>query len=115
MLVFTISFCTFEAVKQENYFSSKFSARSILMLCVINEIFAFSLLGEQIQHESAMIADEIYSSNWYKLNFVTSDAKVLKEFKATMQVTMMRASRKVKISAAGIVTMCFETFMNVSQ
>jgi hypothetical protein len=113
MLVLSICLCIFEAIKLDDYFSSRFSARLNLMFCVIMEIFTFSLLGEQIQQESQMISNQIYNGNWY--NFTSSkNPKISKTFKALMNMTMMRAERVVEISAGGISTMSYETFMTVS-
>lgn len=114
ILVLAVSLCIFEAIKLDSYFSSKFSARGNLMICVVNEIFVFSLLGELIQHESQMISDQIYNSDWVHFNFASSNPKYLKEFKHLMTMTMMRARKTVSISAGGFVTMSFETFMSVS-
>lgn len=114
LLVITISLCAFEAVKEENYFSSKFNARSNLLVCVTSEVFAFSLLGEQIQHESQLVAESMYNSYWYKIYYSTKNPTVLKNFKSLFLITTMRANKKVKISAAGIVTMSYETFLKAS-
>ena len=104
----------FEALTVKNYLSSKFSARGNLVLCVIAEIFMYSQQGEDIQHESKMIADQIYNSMWYNLRFSTTDKKTLKKFKTLVLLTTMRANRPVKISAGGFTTMSYQTFMGVS-
>jgi hypothetical protein len=136
MLILSISLCLFEAVKLDSYYTPKFIARSNLVGCVINEIFSFSLLGEVIQHESQMISEMIYNSNWYNFNFhkrssvkaccsnaaasskaqypCKANSKAVKEFKALINMTMIRAKRNVQISAGGFFIMNFETYLNVS-
>jgi hypothetical protein len=114
LLVLMISLCIAEAITVDNYLSTKGSARGNLVLCVINEIFLFSFFGEQIQHESLMISDKIYNTNWYELSRMKNKKK-LREFNSMVQLTMMRANRSIKISAGGFTNMSFETFMSVSR
>jgi 7tm Odorant receptor len=114
MLVLMISLCMYEAFTVENYLSTKFSARANLVVCVINDIFIYSHRGENIQHDSQMISDEIYDSYWYKVNFSRVNKRISKEFQTLIQLTMMRARRPVKISAGGFTTMSYQTFMSVS-
>jgi hypothetical protein len=113
MLVLAIILCIFEAVKVDDFFTTKFSARSNLMTCVIVEMFSFSFLGEQIKHESRKISDQIYNSNWYNLNIVNKNSNIFIKFKPLMLLTVMRAERNVKISVGGISTMGYETFLSV--
>jgi hypothetical protein len=42
------------------------------------------------------------------------NSKAIKEFKALINMTMMRANRNVQISAGGFFIMNFETYLNVS-
>lgn len=113
-LVLMVSVCMFEAVSVEEYASSKFSARANLVLCVTNEIFLFSYLGEEIQHESQKISSLIYDTNWYHLSFSSAEPKLLKQFNSLMQMTTMRADRPIKLSAGGFTSMSYQTFMSVS-
>lgn len=105
----------FEAFSVEDYMSSNFTPRLNLVLCMINELFMYSYRGEQLQHESKMISDKIYNSKWYQLNSDNSNRHTLREFKALMQMTMVRADRSIEISAGGFVSMSYDTFLNVSR
>lgn len=115
MLVLLISVCMFEAFSVEDYMSSNFTPRLNLVLCMINELFMYSYRGEQLQHESKMISDKIYNSKWYQLNSDNSNRHTLREFKALMQMTLVRADRSIEISAGGFVSMSYDTFLNVSR
>lgn len=91
--------------------SSKFSARLSLVLGSVNEITFFSYFGQKIQHESQLISDKVYYSNWYRFN--TSDTRALRDFRRMIQLTILRANRAFEISAGGLTNMSYQTCMNV--
>lgn len=109
-----ISLCILEAISVEDYFSSTFSARSNLVIGILNEIFIYSYRGDQIQYASVMIADRMYNSKWYILNFATPNRKAFKDFEVLFNFTVMRSRKPFSIMAGGFVSLSINTFMSVS-
>lgn len=109
-----ISLCILEAISVEDYFSSTFSARSNLVLGILNEIFFYSYRGDQIKYGSLMIADLIYQSKWYILNYESPNRMALKDFKMLFNFTTMRSRKPIRIMAGGFTSMSIDTFVSVS-
>lgn len=68
-----IILCVFELITAENHLIANVSVRLTLMMCVLNEIFLFSLFGQQLQDKSAAVCEKIYAADW--LQFVNSFGK----------------------------------------
>lgn len=114
MFLIFISLCLFEAVSVDDYFSSKFSTRSSLVINAVIDIFILSYHGEKIIDESLKIRERIYNSNWYYLCFSSGNRENLKNFSCIINLSMMRASRFIHISAGGFSVVGYQTFMSVS-
>lgn len=109
-----ISLCILEAISVEDYFSSTFSARSNLVIGILNEIFFYSYRGDELKYGSVMIADRIYQSKWYILIFESPNQKSLKDFRMLFNFTTMRSRKPIKIMAGGFTSMSIDTFVSVS-
>jgi hypothetical protein len=112
-LVFAIILCLFEWILEEDYFSTKFSSRSNLLVCVINEIATLSFFGQRLTEKSSAICEKIYNIEWNDLR--QKNFRSYKELRSLMVITMIRSKRVEVISAGGIMNFNLPTFMAVSR
>lgn len=104
----SLSLCSFELLKVEQYLSVKFAARLQFAVSTFIELFIFSRASENLRMESAKIADKIYECRWYSL-------KSKKQIRLLMTVSTERAKQPVQLSALGFFNISFETFVSVSK
>lgn len=103
----------FEAATIQEYSTSRISTRFSTIAEALTDIFMFSYLGQRIIQESSAVSDGIYNSNWYELAFSTQK-KNMKTLMSMLQLSMLRASKPIKISAGGFMTLHLPSFMTVS-
>jgi hypothetical protein len=112
-LVFSIILCWLEWIMiEDDYFSSKFSSRLNLVICVVNEVATIAFIGQKLQDESSAVCDKIYNIDWNSLK--NSNCKHYREMRSLIVITMMRAKRVEAISAGGILNFNCSTFTAVS-
>lgn len=104
----SLSLCSFELFKVEQYLSVKFAARLQFALYTFMELFIFSRASENLKMESAKIADKIYECRWY-------DLKSKKQIRLLMTVSAEQAKQPVQLTALGFSNISFETFVSVSK
>lgn len=103
-----MSLAAFEIVTMKNLFSMRFAARLNLAIYSVMELFMLSRASENLKMETEKIAESIYESRWFDVK------KDKKKIRHLVRLSLLRASKPVRISALGFSNISYETFVSVS-